>query len=380
MVNFPGRSDRRRRVLKEEVLSASNARVTRRADDLTDASDDAPRYSDAAGVENHPQVTDFVPRRYGTIAVVGMFGVVLTGLTAALHYFVLPIAISRGMNSAAAFDLTARGNLTAWLAGVVLFLASGFCVMTYSIRRHRIDDYRGRYRIWLGAALACLILSANSVAGLHQVLADVLILATGWSALRDGAVWWMALAGLPLAWIFVRVLLDIRECRIGAALLAGAAICYGVSAASYLGFGPAVETQIRPILIAAPLLLGHWLMFTAIVANARFVVLDAQGLVTARRRTKAKRAARAPAAKSSASKSAQLANSSSSANAAVSISRETVPTVKTPADSSRWVDGSRFEREHYGADDEEESSDGERKLSKSDRKKLRKIKTQGRAA
>jgi hypothetical protein len=44
------------------------------------------------------------------------------------------------------------------------------------------------------------------------------------------------------------------------------------------------------------------------------------------------------------------------------------------------VDGSRFEREHYDADEDEESSDGERKLSKSDRKKLRKIKTQGRAA
>ena len=56
MVNFPGRSDRRRRVLKEEVRTASGPRVTLQAD----VADDAPRYSDAAGVENHPQVTDFV--------------------------------------------------------------------------------------------------------------------------------------------------------------------------------------------------------------------------------------------------------------------------------------------------------------------------------
>jgi hypothetical protein len=193
-------------------------------------------------------------------------------------------------------------------------------------------------------------------------------------------VWWMGLAGLPLAWIFVRVLMDIRECRIAAALLAGAAICYGVSAASFLGYGPTVEAQIGQILIAAPLMLGHWLLFTAIVANARFVVLDAQGLATVRRRMKAKRAVRTPVVKSSYSKSAQPATGSSSANATASISRETVQTVKTPADSSRWVDGSRFEREHYGTDDDEDSSDGERKLSKSDRKKLRKIKSQGRAA
>src|SRR3954468_9168913 len=181
MVNFPGRHDRRRRVLKDDLLSGSAGRTAHRVAPACDA-EDAPRYSDAAGVENHPQVTDFVPRRYGTIAVVGLFGLALTGLTSALHFFVLPMAMSGGMYSAAAFDVTARGNLTAWLAGVVLFLASGFCVMTYSIRRHRIDDYRGRYRVWLAAALACLALSANSVTGLHGVLSEVLTYATGWSA------------------------------------------------------------------------------------------------------------------------------------------------------------------------------------------------------
>src|SRR3954463_7734056 len=120
MVNFPGRNDRRRRVLKEEVRSASASRATLRAA----VADDAPRYSDAAGVENHPQITDFVPRRYSTIALLGMFGVAASATTAALHYFALPMAASRGINSSAAFDLAARGNLNEWLAAVVLFIAS----------------------------------------------------------------------------------------------------------------------------------------------------------------------------------------------------------------------------------------------------------------
>jgi hypothetical protein len=375
MVNFPGRNDRRRRVLTEEVRSASGARATLR----TDAADNAPRYSDAAGVENHPQVTDFVPRRYSTIALLGLVGAGATAVTAALQYFVLPVTVAHGMDSAA-FDLTARGNLTSWLAAVVLFMASGFCVMTYSIRRHRIDDYRGRYRVWLGAGLACMVLSVNSVTGLHEVLADVLTRATGWSALRGGAAWWMALAGLPLAWILIRILLDVRECRVATALLTGAAACYGISGASYPGYGPAVDAQVQPIITAGPLLLGHWLLFTAIVANARFVVLDAQGLVTTRRRaTKAKRA-ETPVAKPAASKSTSSTAASNSSHATVSMSRETVQTVKTPADSSKWVDGSRFERERYDGDEDEESSEGDRRLSKADRKRLRKMKTEGRAA
>jgi hypothetical protein len=175
-------------------------------------------------------------------------------------------------------------------------------------------------------------------------------------------------------------MIDVRECRIAAALLAGSAVCYGVSAASFLGYGPYAEAQVRPMIIAAPLLLGHWLLFTAIVANARFVVLDAQGLVAVRRPMKAKRSESSTVAKLTGNKSTPSASASSPASAAVSISRETVQTVKTPADSSRWVDGSRFEREHYDSDEDEGSSDGERRLSKSDRKKLRKIKTQGRAA
>ena len=52
MLSFPGRNGRRRRVLNEEVLSASGTHVALRAlADDRDARHDAPRYSDAAGVE-----------------------------------------------------------------------------------------------------------------------------------------------------------------------------------------------------------------------------------------------------------------------------------------------------------------------------------------
>ena len=376
MVNFPGRNDRRRRVLKEEARSTSGSRTTVHADVL----EDAPRYSDAAGVENHPQVTDFIPRRYSTIALMGLFGASTVTVASALHYFAVPFAASRGMNSAAAFDLTARGNIAEWTAAIVLFIASGFCILTYSIRRHRIDDFRGRYRVWLGAAIACLVLSANSITGMHEVLADVLTGVTGWSALRGGAAWWITLAGLPLAWIYARTLLDVRECRIAGALMAGAAACYALSAVSYLGYGPTMNAEMQPIAVAGPLLMGHWLLFAGIVANARYVVLDAQGLIEHHREVKSKPSTSSEPAKSTASKTVQSAVAKSDAAETVSISRHTVQPVKTPADSSRWVDGSRFEREHYDGEDDEESSDGDRKLSKSDRKRLRRMKTEGRAA
>jgi hypothetical protein len=292
----------------------------------------------------------------------------------------LPIAAARGMSSTSAFDLAARGNLTDWLAAVVLFVAAGFCLLTYSIRRHRIDDIRGRYRVWLGAALGCLVLSANSVTGLHQVVAEVMGSTIGWTAMREGAVWWIA-AGLPLAWIFARVLLDVRECRVGAALLGGALVCYAASAARFFGFGPMVEARIEPILVAVPLSIGHWLVFAGIVSYAKFVVLDAQGLVAVRRRSAAKKTAKAAPAKKSATPTTQPKAATTLSLAALEIAKQASFTVKRPADSNQWVDGTRPERKHYDEDeDDEDSSDGDRKLSKSDRKRLRKLKAQNRAA
>ncbi len=261
----------------------------------------------------------------------------------------------------------------------MLFLASIFCAIVYSIRRHRIDDIRGRYRIWAAAALACLVLSANSVAGMHAVLADVLKSVTGWSALRDGAVWWMAVAGLPLSWILVRALVDIRECRVGVVLLLTASVCYAISVANFLGYGFAGDARTAPILVAAPLLFGHWLMFAAIVSYARFVVLDAQGLVTLRRPATVKRSTKAASARP-ANRSTTQSVSSDDSSPLASFVRRAAQSGKQPAESSQWVDGSRHERDRYNDDDEDDATDGDRKLSKSDRKRLRKLKAQGRAA
>jgi hypothetical protein len=291
MVNFPGR-DRRRRVLKDEVLAASNNHSAMRA--AADASaDDAPRYSDAAGVENHPQVTDFIPRRYRTIAILVMIGVGTTTVLAALDYFAGAIAQASGARAVNAIVMTAPGSLASWLSAVLLLIASGTCLLTYSIRRHRIDDFRGRYRVWLGASIVCLTMSANSVTGLHQTLADILSHATGWAALRDGAAWWLMVPGLPVAWVLFRALFDVRECRFAAALALVAVTSYAISAASFLGLSPTADPQARALAVGTTLLAGHWFVLAAAVSYARFVVLDAQGLITARRPQPAKKVQKA---------------------------------------------------------------------------------------
>jgi hypothetical protein len=368
MVNFPGRNGRRRRVLNDEVLSASNSRTAFRTVTDEESGHAAPRYSDAAGVENHPQITDFVPRRYRSIALLVMTGVVSTVGFAAVHQIAPLLQETIGVADLASLDLASAGSIAAWVAAVVLLLATALCLLIYSLRRHRIDDYRGRYRIWLAAAAACLVLSANSVAGLHHLLAEVLTQVTGWSLLRAGAIWWLAACGLPIAWVVVRTLLDVAECRLAAALWVAAIGCYAAAAACYLGLIPSFGAHLDAGLHVSLTLVAHWFMLAAVVSYARFVVLDAQGLIPARPRSR-----RTGSVKGESEESLRRSTQS----ALRKIASQTAPITPAVADKD-WVDGRRPERDPY--DDGDDPTPSTQNLSKADRKRLRKFKAQNRAA
>jgi hypothetical protein len=382
MVNFPGRNGRRRRVLNEEVLSASSSHAVLRAFDQDDASREAPRYSDAAGVEHHPQITDFVPRRYRTIGLLVLIGVVTTSGLALLQYFAPLLAASLGSTKVAGFEVAAAGNLAGWVEAVTLLLSSVTCALVYSIRRHRIDDIRGRYRIWLVASAACLAMSANSVASLHQVLAHSLGHVTGWTALRDDAVWWL-MGGLPLAWIVARAFVDTLECRLAASLQIAATLCYAASISCYFGYVTGLEARLESMVTRTVVHGGHWLLLVGIVSYARFVILDAQGLIAARPRVARKKTSRASKTDHQQTEAEPTETAAPTLLSAVGYSRrqqsETTQSTKSRS-TDRWVDGSRPERDPYEDDGDEESADDERKLTKSDRKRLRKLKTQNRAA
>jgi hypothetical protein len=384
MVNFPGRNSRRRRVLNEEVLSASASHLAVRSVARDDEASDAPRYSDAAGVENHPQVTDFVPRRYPTIALLVLAGIATSSVLGLLDYFRASIAARLGASNVGALDSSAGGSVSAWVQSIVLLAGSGLCQLIYSIRRHRIDDIRGRYRIWQAAMVACLLLSANSVAGVHKTVADVLGNLTGWTALPGGAIWWLVLGGVPVVWIIVRTLLDVRECRLSTALVVSAVLLYVTSVLSFLGALPASDARVAVIVTNAALLIGHWLVFAAAVAQARFVVLDAQGLITAGVRVVRERKAQAKLASmedGTQQASPITAKRSIAENVVKRHSTRPAPTGNR-AETAQWIDGSSPERDPYddGGDGDDGGPDDGHKLGKSQRKRMRKLKAQSRAA
>lgn len=378
MVNFPVRNSRRRRVLNDRspttsVTSTSYGNPTCSAGD--DESEPAPRYSEAAGVEHHPQITDFIPRRYRSIVTLIGLGGVSSATLAALDHLAPLFGGTLGEADFPTLVTTAGEHLGRWLAAVVLLVASALCLIIFSLRRHRIDDFRGRYRVWLAASAVTLALSANSVAALHHVVAQILVGLTGWTALRDSAAWWLAVFSLPVTWVVVRTLLDVKECRLAGALLAGSVGCYTVSAASYLRLAPAWEPSMGADIYFPLMLMGHWLLLASVVTYARFVVLDVQGLIPVRQTSRISRSERQehPEIQDDSKKT-----SKSPKPAAASDTRS--KTVPTTANEVEWIDGSRAEHDHYEDEYNDDASTDPHKLSKSERKRLRKLKAQRRAA
>jgi hypothetical protein len=352
MASSMARDGRRRRVLNDEVRAASGISLAAGA---AAADPNAPRYGEQAGVEHHPQVTDFVPRRKR--ALLAMLTATLGAAAAAqaLMQFAPQVASAvPGMTAEASEQLA--GGMTAWVSAMALLAAAGLARVIYSLRRHRVDDYRGRYRVWRWVGWTAMAASFDAVVGLHHVAAAAANTATGWSLTAGGAEWWLAPAVLVGGWIFVRMALDMAESRRSLAPTLAGAACYGLAAAGVLGWSPAVLGDSAGVLVNSLPLAGHAFVLAGLMSFARYVVLDVQGLIDHAPRRTAK------------PKKAKKADSESAA--ADQAPAATLPLRQATAAIQRaeWTDGD---------DDQDDDDASPRRLSKADKKRLRK---QNRAA
>ena len=106
----------------------------------------------------------------------------------------------------AAFELGGKGSLAAWFSSLALLAASLVAVLVYTVRRHRMDDYHGRYRVWLWAALCWFLMATDAAASLHEGFRDLMTLLTGAPLLGDGSIWWVIGYALLLGAIGTRLL------------------------------------------------------------------------------------------------------------------------------------------------------------------------------
>ena len=276
-------NDRRRRLLTEEILSGGfdDAPDASAAPERRTARGKLPRYSKAADMSQQPRVTDLIPQRPFAITLLFLLGAAIIGGLVWLHAWMPQVAAMANISDGrvAAFDLDGEGSLGAWFSSLVLLLSGLAAVLNYTLRRHRLDDYRAGYRIWLWAAIAWFIMSIDEAGSLHEGFKELMVYWTGNRIYGDGSMWWVIAYGSVLGLLGLLLLWDMRECRVAtwSFLLTGG--CYAAAVATQLEFVWPTE-QPRAVMLEEGLeMFGNLALLLTMVTNARFIIFDIEGRI-----------------------------------------------------------------------------------------------------
>jgi hypothetical protein len=272
------RDDRRRRLLTDELANSDDWPACRVWSEDAPSPQKSEHYGDSPFLEQQLRLLDLVPRRMVSLVLLLALGVaILVGLEFVYAWMVGRVA--NGGAAVAAFDLAAKGSLGCWFSSLMLLAASAAALLVYSVRRHRTDDYQGRYRIWLSAAACWFLMAADQAASLREAFRDLMITLTGTPLLGNGTLWWIILYALLLGAVGSRLLVDMRASLFAMSVLLAAALPHTFALAGRSGWILSPIGSREVILLTGAEMVGNLLLLAAMILHARHVILDAEGLL-----------------------------------------------------------------------------------------------------
>ena len=236
-----------------------------------------PAYTDAALAANQPPVTALIPQRPLTVAVFLLTPLgIISGLLAAYgNLYLWPPALRPFEMSA--LDLALPGGLAAWFSSLLVLAAACQSVQIYRLRRHRVDDYRGRYRVWIWVPGVLVIMAIGAATRLPE---DLIRLGSTLCGVEPGAEWHhLGRLGYAVAWalISLRLGFEMRRNWPAVAWLAVSVACFFAGVAFRQLVFPPLGEVLQGLAWAAPLLFGHAAVLFALTLYARYVYRAAQG-------------------------------------------------------------------------------------------------------
>lgn len=236
------------------------------------------RYPSEALRDHQPRLIDFIPQKITSLALLFFVGLLMIAGIEAV-YITRIAELSEG--HVPSFDLTAEGSLNNWFTSITLDLACVVALVVYSLRKHRLDDYHGRYRVWLWAAACWLWLSIDEAASLHESIQALLREFAHQSAGETELAWiggYILLAGAMI----MRLVFEMRQCRASLVVMTLVGLTFGAGVVAHFAWLPTQLAEFRVPIEEGCEMGGSLLLLLAMCVYARFVILDSQGLVTAR--------------------------------------------------------------------------------------------------
>lgn len=215
---------RRRRVLysahqAEQGLAASHHNSER----LREARRPAAAYG--ARVERRLQGRWFslVPiRRRTMILIAGLITALTFSLCGAHYASVAWPSLSYQPEIARPLRLDRPDSFGRWFVGALLFASAATSLLIYQLRRYRLDDYHGRYRLWRLVLLIFLLASVNAVVGLIDWGGALLDAGFGKRVALSGSDWIRLVLSFAGAVFGIRLAAEVRRSRLALIAMLGA--------------------------------------------------------------------------------------------------------------------------------------------------------------
>lgn len=271
--------ERRRRVVMDEALQtpadSSTESTSARAE--PGKSKRSRQYSRNADRRNLPRCADFIP--VSRVSVLGGWCLILTCLLILnLAYgFVGAKTSERLPLTSEAFGFGPR-SLATWLKVNSWSTAGLVCLVIFSIRQHRSNDFRGTYRLWRWLAVGCVLLSLGTLVDFPGMTSEWSVALFGKGLDRSGT-FVISLQLFTVVVVGVRLLFELRSSR-GATALASAAVacCLAAFLMQHAEVGASLQSN-REFVAGNLWLWTAALSLMCLVTYARFVILHASGAI-----------------------------------------------------------------------------------------------------
>ena len=371
--------DSMRRDQRRRLLTSRSRDDTGEADSAAVAGDPvaATSYDDAAHPERHPALATRLPVGAGRFLAVALAillafaGSIVVAVSGPL--FGRPLVSGGGRFAstlavvAGAFDPRGVMPFQVWLAELAVLAAAAVAGAVRFMRRHRRDDYKGRFRAWGWLAVLLTITAWAGAVPLGQLVAAAVSEGTGIALGPDGIGWWIGLAAMSYAIVVPWAVLPLRERGATLFWIVLALVAWTVAAAMPWA-GVWLGDSARGAIVAqSAWVAGAGLMLIAMLAAARSVIREVRGQCVARpaRPARSKRRAKAVVATEGPSR-------------VEGGSGETDDDDASNAAEEGWnmghdEDSGGESHEPSEAEFVDGSEDGHRRLSKAERKRLRKM-------
>lgn len=286
------RFDRRRRVLREGQLKVTDApeetqpRARRSRGTKQELDENIPPpakrsagYSQSVRKACQHRLVQFIPVRKRSLIAAIVASIALPALLLSIHHgiFISEWLPWKNHPIAAVLDASHPRSLAAWLGSQLWLLCLAATLLTFQLRKHKLDDYDGEYRLWFWLVLTCTIGSIDSTTRVSELFGAALDrwsqLHVGWSG---GAIVQATLATL-VGLLGLRLCSELKAVPASLVLWLLGLVCWAGSAALAQSlFKIDLSYQNRIWLRASLWLVGLTSIWVAALFYLRSVYIEAQ--------------------------------------------------------------------------------------------------------